>query len=115
MNYMFSEEDLVRLVELIQSNSHLSDDTMLDLAKVNSSGVFDTKSNSKCSKCSKCNKFVDSSEDHFVRWKGSEQVWDCGSDEGPPTCQKCDKYVDNSRDHCEAEGDQTYSSIWECD
>ena len=110
---MFSEEDLVSLIEVIQSNTHLEDDTLLDLMKINSSGVINA---SEYTKCPKCNKFVDSSEDHFVRWKGSEQEWDChNSSNEVPTCQKCDKYVNNSRDHCEASGDQTYSSIWECD
>jgi hypothetical protein len=113
MCYVFDEDDLVQLLSVIIENQNLDKDILLSLAKINSSGVIDIKNKTKCPEC---DKYVDDTYDHLDRYSKKYRddcEWNCKSIE-VPICKKCDKYVNNSKEHCVAEGDLTYSSVWEC-
>ena len=115
MAYVFEEKDLVQLIAEIKANSQLNDDTLLSLAKINSSGIIDIESPEyKNQKCSNCDKYVDDSDDHkeyLPSHYRDNWYWNCPI---IPTCPKCNEYVNDSKEHCKFAGDLTYSSSWEC-
>ena len=123
--YLFREEDLKQMINNIR-NSTASDELLLNICKIESKGVINPKDfennnilENNNTTCIKCGKSVTVNSEHKVHsaedyWNGNSSEWNCPINE-VSKCLKCEKYVDDEYDHCEYEGNQTYSSEWNCE
>ena len=111
--FCFDEDDLLKIIDLIQENPDLNRESLLSLCIINSSGVND---DARKETCQKCDRRVNDKFEHRKYEGDNSSRWSFESfdNEKINKCEKCKKYVNSEYEHRNRAGNQTYSSSWDC-